>query len=224
MWRLRQRSSHGVGIFANKNTRAKKRYLSFSNNKLNMFFSLEDQDVFTEREMKLVQFFFLALSFCVCFSSFLFWSSSSSSSSSFQKKQKALASPHNNDTTTNTTEEEQQQKKKKSNRSNHHQNQNARRATIGRVLRRTRERARREAIERDRSSSGGEHREEQFRTRWVGQGILVKILFSNREKVNVGIAMDRFLSLSLSLCALRRARRLAEVLYLCIKLTSSFLF
>jgi hypothetical protein len=111
-----------------------------------------------------------------------------SSSSSFQKKQKALASPHDNDTTTHTTEEEQQQKKK-SNRSNHHQNQNARRATIGRVLRRTRERARREAIERDRSSSGGEHREEQFRTRWVGQGILV-ILFS-REKVNVGIA-DRF--------------------------------
>jgi predicted Holliday junction resolvase-like endonuclease len=122
-----------------------------------------------------------------------------SSSSSFQKKQKALASPHDNDTTTHTTEEEQQQKK--INRSNHHQNQNARRATIGRVLRRTRERARREAIERDRSSSGGEHREEQFRTRWVGQGILVKILFSNREKVNVGIAMDRFfLSLSLSLC------------------------
>jgi hypothetical protein len=33
------------------------------------------------------------------------------------------------------------------------------------------------------------------------------------------------LSLSLSLLkALRRARRLAEVLYLCIKLTSSFLF
>ena len=126
--------------------------------------------------------------------------------------------------TTNTTEEQQQQKK--INRSNHHQNQNARRATIGRVLRRTRERARREAIERDRSSSGGEHREEQFRTRWVGQGIIVKILFSIWEKVNVGIAMDRFfLSLSLSLLkALRRARRLAEVLYLCIKLTSSFLF
>ena len=57
--------------------------------------------------------------------------------------------------------QEQQQKSS----SNH-----ARRATIGRVLRRTRERARREAIERDRSSSGGEHREEQFRTRWVGQG------------------------------------------------------
>jgi len=161
---------------------------------------------------------FFGFSLFVCFFS-------SSSSSSFQKKQKALASPHDNDNTTNTTEEEQQQKKK-SNRSNHHQNQNARRATIGRVLRRTRERARREAIERDRSSSGGEHREEQFRTRWVGQGILVKILFSNREKVNVGIAMDRFfLSLSLSLLkALRRARRLAEVLYLCIKLTSSFLF
>ena len=135
----------------------------------------------------------------------------------------ACFSTQNNDTPTHTTEEQQQ---KKINRSNHHQNQNARRATIGRVLRRTRERARREAIERDRSSSGGEHREEQFRTRWVGQGILVKILFSNREKVNVGIAMDRFfLSLSLSLLkALRRARRLAEVLYLCIKLTSSFLF
>ena len=133
----------------------------------------------------------------------------------------ACFSTQNNDTPTHTTEEQQQ---KKINRSNHHQNQNARRATIGRVLRRTRERARREAIERDRSSSGGEHREEQFRTRWVGQGIIVKILFSNREKVNVGIAMDRFfLSLSL-LKALRRARRLAEVLYLCIKLTSSFLF
>ena len=71
---------------------------------------------------------------------------------------------------------------------------NARRATIGRVLRRTRERARREAIERDRSSSGGEHREEQFRTRWVGQGILV-ILFS-REKVNVGIIADHRFFLS----------------------------
>ena len=179
--------------------------------------------------MKLVhqfrKFFLASLSFLSCFSSFFFWFFFSSSSSSFQKKQRALASPHDNDNTpTNTTEEQQQQKK--INRSNHHQNQNARRATIGRVLRRTRERARREAIERDRSSSGGEHREEQFRTRWVGQGIIVKILFSNREKVNVGIAMDRFfLSLSLSLLkALRRARRLAEVLYLCIKLTSSFLF
>ena len=140
--------------------------------------------------------------FFVCFSSFFFVfvsSSSSSSSSSFQKKQKRSllhtkqrhTNTHNGRTTT----------KEKINRSNHHQNQNARRATIGRVLRRTRERARREAIERDRSSSGGEHREEQFRTRWVGQGIIVKILFSIREKVNVGIAMDRFfLSLSLSLC------------------------
>jgi len=176
--------------------------------------------------MKLVQFrkFFLASLFLCLFLIIFVLVFFFSSSSSFQKKQKALASPHDNDNTTNTTEEEQQQKK--INRSNHHQNQNARRATIGRVLRRTRERARREAIERDRSSSGGEHREEQFRTRWVGQGILVKILFSNREKVNVGIAMDRFfLSLSLSLLkALRRARRLAEVLYLCIKLTSSFLF
>ena len=182
--------------------------------------------------MKLVhqfrKFFLASLSFClflIIFFCFCSSSSSSSSSSSFQKKQKALASPHDNDDTpTHTTEEQQQQKK--INRSNHHQNQNARRATIGRVLRRTRERARREAIERDRSSSGGEHREEQFRTRWVGQGIIVKILFSIWEKVNVGIAMDRFfLSLSLSLLkALRRARRLAEVLYLCIKLTSSFLF
>jgi len=177
--------------------------------------------------MKLIQFrkFFLASLFLSVSHHFFWFFFFSSSSSSFQKKQRALASPHDNDNTpTNTTE--QQQQKKKSNRSNHHQNQNARRATIGRVLRRTRERARREAIERDRSSSGGEHREEQFRTRWVGQGIIVKILFSNREKVNVGIAMDRFfLSLSLSLLkALRRARRLAEVLYLCIKLTSSFLF
>ena len=171
--------------------------------------------------MKLVQFrkFFLASLFFLSFSHhfffFFFFIPKETKSACF--------STQNNDTPTHTTEEQQQ---KKINRSNHHQNQNARRATIGRVLRRTRERARREAIERDRSSSGGEHREEQFRTRWVGQGILVKILFSNREKVNVGIAMDRFfLSLSLSLLkALRRARRLAEVLYLCIKLTSSFLF
>lgn len=148
-----------------------------------------------------------------------------SSSSSFQKKQKALASPHDNDTTTHTTEEEQQQKKK-SNRSNHHQNQNARRATIGRVLRRTRERARREAIERDRSSSGGEHREEQFRTRWVGQGsIELKFCFRTGKKSTLASRWIVFFSLSLSLLkALRRARRLAEVLYLCIKLTSSFLF
>ena len=176
--------------------------------------------------MKLVQFrnFFWLLSFCVCFSSFLFWSSSfllllhskrNKKRSLLHTKQRHT-NTHNRRTTTKENQIDQ----------NHHQNQNARRATIGRVLRRTRERARREAIERDRSSSGGEHREEQFRTRWVGQGILVKILFSNREKVNVGIAMDRFfLSLSLSLLkALRRARRLAEVLYLCIKLTSSFLF
>tara|TARA_B100001769_G_scaffold272541_1_gene267172 strand:- start:1377 stop:1847 length:471 start_codon:yes stop_codon:yes gene_type:complete len=77
---------------------------------------------------------------------------------------------------------------------------NARRATIGRVLRRTRERARREAIERDRSSSGGEHREEQFRTRWVGQGMSY-ILFSRWEKVNVGISRIVFFS---PLKALRR--------------------
>ena len=100
-------------------------------------------------------------------------------------------------TTHQQTQRKNNNKRKSIDRSS--SNQNARRATIGRVLRRTRERARREAIERDRSSSGGEHREEQFRTRWVGQGIIVKILFSNREKVNVGIAMDRFF-LSLSLC------------------------
>jgi hypothetical protein len=147
-----------------------------------------------------------------------------------QKKQRALLHTTTPTTksashTTTTTQQHTHNENKKINRSIIIKS-NARRATIGRVLRRTRERARREAIERDRSSSGGEHREEQFRTRWVGQGILVKILFSNREKVNVGIAMDRFfLSLSLSLLkALRRARRLAEVLYLCIKLTSSFLF
>ena len=124
---------------------------------------------------------FLASLFClshiIFFCSLLFFVS-------FQKKNKERF-PHNNtnDTTTHTTKEQENQSKSIISRSN------ARRATIGRVLRRTRERARREAIERDRSSSGGEHREEQFRTRWVGQGILV-ILFS-REKVNVGIA-DRF--------------------------------
>ena len=168
-----------------------------------MFFSFEDEMFTFVSIMKLVhqfrKFFLASLSFCLFLIIFCFGSSFPSSSSSFQKKQRALASPHDNDNTpTNTTEEQQQQKK--INRSNHHQNQNARRATIGRVLRRTRERARREAIERDRSSSGGEHREEQFRTRWVGQGIIVKILFSIWEKVNVGIAMDRFFSLSLSLC------------------------
>ena len=193
-----------------------------------MFFSFEDEMFTFVSIMKLVhqfrKFFLASLSFClfliifflVLLFFFFFFIPKETKSARF--------STQNNDTPTHTTEEQQQ--KKKINRSNHHQNQNARRATIGRVLRRTRERARREAIERDRSSSGGEHREEQFRTRWVGQGIIVKILFSNREKVNVGIAMDRFfLSLSLSLLkALRRARRLAEVLYLCIKLTSSFLF
>ena len=177
--------------------------------------------------MKLVQFrnFFWLLSFCVCFSSFLFWSSSFLLLLHSKRNKKRLLL-HTTTTQQQTQRKNNNNKRKNQIDQNHHQNQNARRATIGRVLRRTRERARREAIERDRSSSGGEHREEQFRTRWVGQGILVKILFSNREKVNVGIAMDRFfLSLSLSLLkALRRARRLAEVLYLCIKLTSSFLF
>ena len=149
--------------------------------------------------MKLVQFrkFFLAsLSlFFVCFSSFfVFWFFFLLLLLLHSKRNKKRSLLH-----TTTTHQQTQQKKKSIDRSS--SNQNARRATIGRVLRRTRERARREAIERDRSSSGGEHREEQFRTRWVGQGILVKILFSNREKVNVGIAMDRFfLSLSLSLC------------------------
>ena len=165
-----------------------------------MFFSFEDE-MFTcvsDEVGSSVPKKFWLLSLFVCFSSFFFWFFFSSSSSSFQKKQRALASPHDNDNTpTNTTEEQQQQKK--INRSNHHQNQNARRATIGRVLRRTRERARREAIERDRSSSGGEHREEQFRTRWVGQGIRVKILFSIWEKVNVGISRW-IVFFSLSLC------------------------
>ena len=110
-----------------------------------------------------------------------------------QKKQRALLHTTTPTTksashTTTTTQQHTHNENKKINRSIIIKS-NARRATIGRVLRRTRERARREAIERDRSSSGGEHREEQFRTRWVGQGILV-ILFS-REKVNVGIA-DRF--------------------------------
>ena len=79
---------------------------------------------------------------------------------------------------------------------------NARRATIGRVLRRTRERARREAIERDRSSSGGEHREEQFRTRWVGQGIFV-ILFSRGKKST--LASSRIIVFFSPLKALRRS-------------------
>ena len=194
-----------------------------------MFFSFEDEMFTFVSIMKLVhqfrKFFLASLSFCLFLIIFLFWFFFFFFFFFIPKETKsACFSTRQRHTPTNTTEEQQQQKK--INRSNHHQNQNARRATIGRVLRRTRERARREAIERDRSSSGGEHREEQFRTRWVGQGIIVKILFSNREKVNVGIAMDRFfLSLSLSLLkALRRARRLAEVLYLCIKLTSSFLF
>ena len=135
------------------------------------------------------KFFFLAsLSFfCLFLIIFFLFFFSSSSSSSFQKKQKALASQqrHTNEHTNGrTTPTKENQSIKSSSKI-----KNARRATLGRVLRRTRERARREAIERDRSSSGGEHREEQFRTRWVGQGILV-ILFS-REKVNVGIA-DRF--------------------------------
>ena len=190
-----------------------------------MFFSFEDEMFTFVSIMKLVhqfrKFFLASLSFClfliifflVLLFFFFFFIPKETKSACVSTRQRQ----HNKHKKKNNN-------KRKSNRSNHRQNQNARRATIGRVLRRTRERARREAIERDRSSSGGEHREEQFRTRWVGQGIIVKILFSNREKVNVGIAMDRFfLSLSL-LKALRRARRLAEVLYLCIKLTSSFLF
>jgi hypothetical protein len=165
---------------------------------------------------------FLIIFFLFFFSS----SSSSSSSSSFQKKQKALASQqrhtneHTNGRTTPTKENHSIKSSSKI--------KNARRATLGRVLRRTRERARREAIERDRSSSGGEHREEQFRTRWVGQGsIELKFCFRTGKKSTLWHRDGSFFFLSLSLSllkALRRARRLAEVLYLCIKLTSSFLF
>ena len=148
--------------------------------------------------MKLVhqfrKFFLASLSFCLFLIIFLFW---------FFFLLLLLHSKRNKERLllhTTTTQQQTQRKNNNKRKSiDPSSNQNARRATIGRVLRRTRERARREAIERDRSSSGGEHREEQFRTRWVGQGIIVKILFSNREKVNVGIAMDRFfLSLSLS--------------------------
>ena len=189
-----------------------------------MFFSFEDEMFTFVSIMKLVhqfrKFFLASLSFClfliifflVLLFFFFFFIPKETKSACFS--------------TTTTHQQTQRKNNNKRKSIDPSSNQNARRATIGRVLRRTRERARREAIERDRSSSGGEHREEQFRTRWVGQGIIVKILFSIWEKVNVGIAMDRFfLSLSLSLLkALRRARRLAEVLYLCIKLTSSFLF
>ena len=151
--------------------------------------------------MKLVhqfrKFFLASLSFCL-FLFFLFWFFFSSSSSSFQQKQKALASPRDNDTPTNT----RRRTTTKENQIDQIiiQIKNARRATIGRVLRRTRERARREAIERDRSSSGGEHREEQFRTRWVGQGILVKILFFEPGKSQRWHRDGSFFSLSLSLC------------------------
>lgn len=126
---------------------------------------------------------FLASLFCL---SHIIFFCSSSSLLRFIPKEEQRALPTQQQRTTqqtHTTRTKENQSKSIIIKSN------ARRATIGRVLRRTRERARREAIERDRSSSGGEHREEQFRTRWVGQGILV-ILFS-REKVNVGIA-DRF--------------------------------
>ncbi len=165
-----------------------------------MFFSFEDE-MFTcvsDEVGSSVPKKFWLLSLFVCFSSFFFW---------FFFLLLLLHSKRNKErlllhttTTQQQTQRKNNNKRKSIDRSS--SNQNARRATIGRVLRRTRERARREAIERDRSSSGGEHREEQFRTRWVGQGIIVKILFSNREKVNVGIAMDRFFfSLSLSLSA-----------------------
>ena len=178
-----------------------------------MFFSFEDE-MFTcvsDEVGSSVPKKFWLLSFCLFLIIFLFW---------FFFLLLLLHSKRNKERLllhTTTTQQQTQRKNNNKRKSiDPSSNQNARRATIGRVLRRTRERARREAIERDRSSSGGEHREEQFRTRWVGQGIIVKILFSNREKVNVGIAMDRFffsLSLSLSLLkALRRARRLAEVL------------
>ena len=144
-------------------------------------------------------FFLASLSFfCLFLIIFFLFFFSSSSSSSFQKKQKALASQqrHTNEHTNGrTTPTKENQSIKSSSKI-----KNARRATLGRVLRRTRERARREAIERDRSSSGGEHREEQFRTRWVGQGMSY-ILFSRWEKVNVGISRIVFFS---PLKALRR--------------------
>jgi len=49
----------------------------------------------------------------------------------------------------------------------------ARRSTVGRVLRRARERPGRARVERDGGASGREHREEQFRSGWLGQGILL---------------------------------------------------
>ena len=216
--RVFTRTSHDVafetgrltmGIFANKN-RAKKRYLSFSNNKLNVLLVWRwdvhmcewwSWFISSEKILASLSFcLFLIIFFLVLLFFFFFFIPKETKSACFS--------------TTTTHQQTQRKNNNKRKSIDPSSNQNARRATIGRVLRRTRERARREAIERDRSSSGGEHREEQFRTRWVGQGIIVKILFSNREKVNVGIAMDRFfLSLSLSLLkALRRARRLAEVL------------
>jgi len=53
----------------------------------------------------------------------------------------------------------------------------------------------------------------------------LKFCFRFGKKSTLASRWIVFFSLSLSLLkALRRARRLAEVLYLCIKLTSSFLF
>jgi hypothetical protein len=60
----------------------------------------------------------------------------------------------------------------------------------------------------------------------VGLDKVLELKFCFREGKSQRWHRDgSFFSLSLSLLkALRRARRLAEVLYLCIKLTSSFLF
>ena len=134
------------------------------------------------------------LSFSHHFFLFFFFSSSFHS-----KRRNKERFPHNNNKhtqQTHTTRTKENQSKSILNKSN------ARRATIGRVLRRTRERARREAIERDRSSSGGEHREEQFRTRWVGQGIFV-ILFSRGKKST--LASSRIIVFFSPLKALRRS-------------------
>ena len=56
---------------------------------------------------------------------------------------------------------------------------NAGRSTVGRVLRRARERPGRAHVERDGGASGREHREEQFRSGWFGQGtfFFLKSLF-----------------------------------------------
>ena len=64
-----------MGIFANKNNRAKKRYLSFSNNKLNVF-SFEDDDVhiceYNEVGSSVPKIFFGFSLFCLFLIIFLF--------------------------------------------------------------------------------------------------------------------------------------------------------